>query len=108
MARGRKSSLVVTLSTDERAELQHRLRSTTIRAGQARRARIILLRADGHSLTEVARRVGVRRRVVYKWLKRFIKKGVAGLADKKGRGRKPVFSPSGGCPPGEAGLRKTG
>lgn len=99
---------MVTLSTEERAQLEHWTRSTTIRAGQARRARIVLLRADGCSLSEVARRVGVIRCVIYKWIKRFLKKGIAGLADKRGRGRKGVFSPGSRCPPGEAGLRKTG
>jgi hypothetical protein len=108
MARGRKSSLIVTLTGEERIQLEHMVRSTTIRAGHARRARIVLLRAEGQSFSEIVRRVGVQRRVVYQWVRRFQQKGPRGLGDKPGRGRTPVFSPRGGCPPGQAGLRKTG
>ena len=59
MARGRKSSLVVLLTATKRSELAALQRRTTISAGLARRARMVLLRADGCSLVEVARRVEV-------------------------------------------------
>src|SRR3972149_5597047 len=108
MASGRRSLLIVSLSGQTRAELERWLRSTTICAGRARRAQIVLLRADGHTLSELARRVGVTRVVVYKWIKRFLKQGLRGLEDKPGRGRKPVFSPGGGAPSGQDRLRATG
>ena len=54
-----------------------------------RRAQIILHRADGLSQAETARRVGVNRPVVVPWEQRFGAAGLAGLADAKGRGRKP-------------------
>ena len=93
MARGRKSPFVMFLAPAERAELAHWQRSTTIQAGLARRATIILLRAEGLPLSEIARRLAMGRRIVRKWLQRFINKRMAGLADKRGRGRQPVFSP---------------
>jgi transposase len=45
--------------------------------------------AEGLSQQEVARRIGVRRRIVTKWCGRFRQLGLAGLADAGGRGRKP-------------------
>jgi helix-turn-helix protein len=108
MARGRKSPYVIFLSPTERAELEHWQRSTTIQAGLARRAKIILLRADGLPLSEIACRLAIGRRIVRKWLRRFINKRLPGLVDKPGRGRQPVFSPRSGRPSGQDGLRETG
>jgi transposase len=55
--RGRKTSLRITLSPDERAELERRLRCTTCPAGLVRRSRVILAVAEGLPLLEVSRRV---------------------------------------------------
>jgi hypothetical protein len=108
MARGRKSLCTIGLASTERAELEHWQRSTTIQAGLARRAKIVLLRADGLALSEIARRLGMGRRIVRKWLQRFLNKRIPGLADKPGRGRQPVFSPRRRGPSRQAGLRATG
>lgn len=93
MARGRHSSLTITLTQEEQKELEHWTRSTTMPAGQVRRARLILLVAHGLPLSQVARTVGLRRRFVYKWADRFLKHRLDGLVDAPGRGQKPVFSP---------------
>jgi len=93
VARGRKSSLIVNLTDEEREELISWQRSTTMRAGPVRRGRIILLREQGHSISEIARLVGIRRRFADMWIQRFLEKRIDGLADKTGRGRKPAFSP---------------
>jgi CRP-like cAMP-binding protein len=86
MARGRKTSLIITLTPAERRTLLAWQRSTTIRIGLLRRARIILLLADGVPITDIAAMVGLSRRHVYKWAQRFLEQGVEGLADKPGRG----------------------
>ena len=86
MARGRTTSLTIHLAPTERQTLLAWQRSTTISAGRARRSRIILLVADGVPLAHVAATVGISRRHVYKWAKRFLEQGVEGLADKPGRG----------------------
>jgi hypothetical protein len=96
MARGCISPLIIFLSPVERAQLEHWQRSTTIQAGLAKRRQIILLRADGLALTEIGRRLGMGRRIVRKWLKRFLNQRLAGLSDQPGRGRQPIFSPRGG------------
>ena len=108
MARGRRSSVTVELSASERTDLEHLTRSTNVKAGLARRARIVLLRAEGVSISEISRRVGVKRRAVYKWLDRHKCKGMRGLGDKPRPGRPRVFSPDRGVPFGQIGLREAG
>lgn len=94
MARGRKSSLVVLLTLDEQDELEAWQRSSLISAALARRAKMVLLRAQGLSITDISLVVDDERSVVYKWLTRFSTLRLPGLSDKPGRGRKPFF-PSG-------------
>ena len=98
MAQGRKTRLVVCLSPEERRDLESWQRSRTIRSSLQRRARAILLLADGCSVSEAARRLGTRRKFVYLWVGRFLERRLDGLGDKPGRGRKPFF-PSGGRHP---------
>jgi transposase len=86
MARGRTTSLTITLTPEERRRLLAWQRSTTIRSGLLRRARMILLIADGVPITDIAARVGISRRFVYKWARRFLEQRVEGLTDKPGRG----------------------
>ena len=105
MARGRKSPFIVSLAPHERAQLERWQRTTTIKAGLAKRARIILLRAEGQPLSAIARRLEMGRRIVRKWVTRFLTQRLAGLSAPPGRGRKPVFSPRGGNPSGQDGLR---
>lgn len=90
MARGRKTALTLRLTAEERHRLMAWQRSTTIPAGRARRGRIILLVADGIPISHIADTVGISRRFVYKWAKRFLQYGLDGLADKPGRGHRPV------------------
>ena len=105
MAYGRKSPYIVSLSPAERAELERWQRATTIPAGLAKRGKIILLRTEGHSLSEIARRLEVGRRIARKWITRFLAQRIAGLSDQSGRGRKPVFFPGGGRTSCQDGVR---
>jgi DNA-directed RNA polymerase specialized sigma24 family protein len=93
--RGRKTSLRVLLTAEERSELEQRLRSTTTSLGVARRCRAILGVADGLTLVEIARLVDLTEKHVRKWVQRFLMDRLEGLRDRPGRGRKPVFSPRG-------------
>jgi hypothetical protein len=86
MARGRKTTFVIQLTPADRELLRAWQRSRSIPAGMARRGRIILLRAAGVSITDISTQVGMSRRFVYKWLRRFVQAGPAGLVDKPGRG----------------------
>src|SRR5262245_758261 len=105
MARGRKSSLVVLLTAAKRSELEALQRRTTVSAGLARRARMVLLRATGSSLADVAHQVGVAPRVVAKWIKRYHQQGLRGLGDKARPGRPPGFPPRSSCTSCQAGRR---
>ena len=90
MPRGRKTSLTIRLTPAQRQTLLAWQRATTIPAGQARRGRMLLLLADGMTITDIAAAVGISRRFVYKWVQRFVTEGAAGLADKPGRGHRRV------------------
>jgi hypothetical protein len=86
MARGRKTSLTIRLTPEERRTLVAWQRSTTITAGRARRGWIILLVAAQVPISDIAATVGISRRFVYKWAQRFLHARLEGLADKPGRG----------------------
>lgn len=103
--RGRKSSLTITLTLEERAEIRRWRRATTGPAALARRGRILLLLEQGETLKEAARLCGMNVRHVRKWAERFRAEGLAGLHDKPRPGRKPVFSPRGRAASGQDGLR---
>jgi len=90
MARGRTTSLTIRLTPTERQTLLTWQLATTIAAVRARRGLIILLVAERMSISDVAATVGISRRFVYKWVQRFLEKGLEGLADKPGRGSRRV------------------
>ncbi|MDQ3029781.1 MAG: IS630 family transposase [Actinomycetota bacterium] len=62
-------------------------RSSSVRAGLAQRARIVLLAADGLSNTTIADLVGMSRPTVIGWRDRYQAKGIAGLEDEQRPGR---------------------
>lgn len=95
----------IELTPAERTELSARTRGQRMAHRDVVRARMVLLLADGDSVSSVARQVGKTRKVVRKWGERFVKKRLAGLDDKPGRGREPVFSPGGRHASGEARVR---
>src|SRR5215210_8686205 len=75
------------LRSGDRELLESWTRSSSMRAGLAQRARIVLLAADGVSNTEIAERVGVARQTVISWRERYATSGVAGLSDEHRSGR---------------------
>jgi len=68
-------------------ELERLTRSSSVSAGLAQRARIVLLAGQGLSNTAIAERVGVSRPTVIAWRARFGGKGLAGLVDEPRSGR---------------------
>jgi len=67
--------------------LEHWVTSSTVPAGRARRARIVLLSADGVAKQEIAALAGVTRPVVDKWRARYADLGMSGLFDQDRPGR---------------------
>ena len=79
MPRGRTTSFIIRLTPAQRQTLMGWQRATAIPAGLARRGRIILLLADGMTITDIAATVGMSRQHVYKWVRRFVQHGLEGL-----------------------------
>ena len=75
------------LRDGDRAELERRVRSSTLPAAVAQRARIVLLAADGEANYVIAERVGVSRPTVNVWRARYVDQGLAGLSDEARPGR---------------------
>ena len=71
--------MALVLTQDERTELEARLRSRKIRAEDARRARVILMLADGASYSMIEATVPCYRDFINRWRRRFVVKGLAGL-----------------------------
>jgi len=72
---------VVTLSGEERAYLDRLVRRRKVARGDAQRADIVLLAADGLNNCAIAAKVGVTRQTVRTWRERFAKHRLAGLCD---------------------------
>jgi hypothetical protein len=104
----REARMTVSLTSEQREELLGWLRRTSLAAGLAKRARAMLLLADGQSISATARLVDLQRRHLYKWIERFRKQGIAGLYDGKRPGRPPVFPPRSCDPRGQDSLRTAG
>ena len=92
---GRHSAIPIEMNDPTRATLTGWLRKQKTPVGLAKRARAMLLLADGSSCAATARQVELRERHVRKWALRFAMQGIDGLSDKKRPGRQPVFSPCG-------------
>jgi transposase len=75
------------LRQGDREKLQRLVRSTSVRAGLAQRARIVLLAAESTSNTEIAQKVSMTRNTVIAWRARYTAAGIEGLADHDRTGR---------------------
>ena len=80
-------------SEDEKKNIFDLVKNQKIENRIATRARILILRDEGKSQTQVGETLKIHRNTVRLWEKRYKQKGVKGLYDKPGRGRRPTFSP---------------
>jgi hypothetical protein len=101
---GRHSAVRIVIDDQARSVLTGWLRKQKTPVALARRARAMLLLADGSTFAATARQVALRERHVRKWAMRFLAQGIEGLYDRKRPGRKPVFSPAGSHVRGQTGL----
>lgn len=84
---GRKASTII-LSNDDRSYLETQTRARTIQAQTVNRARILLLKADGTSIDDIADKVGMNRKSVMLCINKYLEGGVENaLFDAPGRGR---------------------
>ena len=87
---GTKRSEIV-LSRKDRAELEAIVADGNTRQKIAKRARIVLLTAEGTGVMAIMRQVEVSKTSVWRWQERFAEAGVAGLL--KGKSKKPGKAP---------------
>jgi transposase len=89
----RNSPFTLSLTAEQRRELEARARRYTLPYREVVRARIVLMAAAGMDNDEIAARLDTRREIVSKWRKRFFEQGLPGLDERPRGGRPPVFSP---------------
>jgi Winged helix-turn helix len=82
-----KTAASIHVTDQDEQTLRRWTRSSSIRAGLARRARIVLAAAEGLSNTQIAERVGCSRPAVVRWRARYAAKGLVGLDDQPRSGR---------------------
>ena len=81
----------LTITDEERVELQRLVRAHTTPQRAAKRARIVLLAADGLPNRQIAPIVGMNQHTVAHWRRRFQAERLAGLTDRKRPGRPLVY-----------------
>ena len=83
---------VITLTEEERQQLESWTRKGTTEQRLVPRARIVLEAAAGKMTKEIALKLGLRPATVSKWRTRFFQQGIAGLPDAARRGGRPKYS----------------
>jgi transposase len=109
---GMRTGIIVRVTAADRARLRAIVADGNMPQKHMWRAKIVLLTADGHGTSEIMRRTGKSKSVVWRWQERFMHAGVDGLLKDKSRppGKKPlppsvierVIALTGQPPPGEA------
>jgi transposase len=79
----------VQLTAEEREELESRTRSRSCRSDDARRARLILMLAEGASYSTISASLSCNDQYISTWKKRFLDERLAGLYSRHA-GRKPT------------------
>jgi transposase len=101
------------LRPGDRDRLAELARLPSVPSGLAKRARMILLAADGLPNAQIARTAGVSRPTVIAWRDRYEQGGIAALGDEPRSGRPPLISEADvvvatladdGRPPGRLGI----
>lgn len=80
------------MSEEEKRGLEKLSRSGVAEKRMSQRAEIILRRTAGEKSVVIAQRLGLEADSITRWVKRFNEKGLEGLNDQQGRGRKPSYS----------------
>ena len=84
---GRKAS-TLNITPEDREYLEAQTRARTIQAQTVNRARILLLKADGYAIDDIAEKVGLNRKSVMLCINKYNEGGVENaLFDAPGRGR---------------------
>ena len=79
------------LKPKTRKVLEARYRAPTTAQRDVKRARIVLLAAEGRSTRSIAEEVGVQPRIVSNWRRRFAEHGIGGLQNRPRASKKPIY-----------------
>jgi len=82
------------LTVEQRRELEARVRSRNLRAGDVRKARLVLMLAEGRSYRAVEDALGCSSAYVARWKTRFEAEGLAGLYGRHQGRRATVLTPA--------------
>jgi transposase len=85
--------MALTVTTSERTELERRMRSRTIRSEDARRARVILMLADGASYSTIEHALPCYRDYINRWRRRFLAQRLDGLQSRHRMPEPTVLTP---------------
>ena len=88
-----KRATAVSLTDDEREQLEGWVRAAKTEQRLAFRARVVLAAAGGKTTTRIAQSEAVRTTTVSTWRIRFAQKGISGLQDEQRAGRPLQFGP---------------
>ena len=75
----------IVLQRKSRTELERLLADGNTARKIAKRARIVLMSADGHGVMAIMREVGISKTTVWRWQEYFVEAGVDGLVTVKER-----------------------
>ena len=78
---------------EERKRMLRRIYRQSNRHQVRQRAHCLLLYQEGYSITHLEDILQVSRKTIYNWLNAWESKGLIGLYNQKGQGRKPTFTP---------------
>ena len=78
---------------EERKRMLRRIYRQSSRHQVRQRAHCLLLYQEGYSITHLEDILQVSRKTIYNWLNAWESKGLIGLYNQKGQGRKPTFTP---------------
>ena len=81
-----------TLTNEERTKLERLSGSSVTQHRLVERAKMILLAYQGEPVKQIANKLDRSVTTVYLRLRRFNQEGLAGLQDKPGGGRRPIYS----------------
>ena len=87
------SAVEITLSQEERCELERRAGKLTLPYRDVQRAKVVLYAAEGLSNVEIAGRLEMCSKVVGQWRRRFNEQRLEGLQDQPRSGRPRRFPP---------------
>jgi transposase len=85
--------MALMLTSEERTELERRLRNRTIRSEDARRARVIVMLADGAAYSTIERALPCYRDYINRWRRRCLAERLDGLQSRHRTPAPSVLTP---------------